>query len=52
MLTAEQHLDNLLRHKELVLDACVLLGKRLIAQDRQELGRTLIANGFTHDASK
>jgi len=52
MLTAEQHLDNLVRHIELVRDACLLLGKRLIARDRQELGRILIAHGFTHDTSK
>jgi hypothetical protein len=52
MLTAEQHLDNLVRHIELVREACLLLGKRLIARDRQEFGRILIAHGFAHDASK
>ena len=46
MLTAEQHLDNLVRHIELVREACLLLGKRLIARDRQELGRILIAHGW------
>ncbi len=52
MLTTEQHLDNLVRHIELVREATLLLGKRLITQGRHELGRILIAQGFIHDASK
>jgi hypothetical protein len=48
----EAHLDALIRHISLVRDACVLLGKRLIAQGRPHLGRLLIAHGFVHDASK
>lgn len=52
MFTLEQHLDNLVRHINLVRDACLLLGKKLIAQERPDLGRLLIANGFIHDASK
>lgn len=48
----EAHLDALIRHIGLVRDACVLLGKRLIAQGRPHFGRLLIARGFVHDASK
>src|SRR5262245_7755713 len=52
MLTPEEHLDNLVRHIDLVRGACLLLGKRLMAQGRQEFGRLLIARGFEHDVSK
>lgn len=52
MLTAEEHLDNLVRHIELVREACLLLGKRLIHRGRKEFGRILISKGFVHDASK
>jgi hypothetical protein len=52
LLTLEQHLDNLVRHIRLVQEACLILGKKLIAQNRCQLGRILIANGFVHDASK
>src|SRR5947209_10370195 len=52
MLTPEQHVDNLVRHIEMVRAACLLLGKRLMAQGRHDLGRILIARGFVHDASK
>jgi hypothetical protein len=52
MFTLEEHLDNLIRHKELIKDAAVLLGKRLMRQGRTELGRTVIARGFAHDNSK
>src|SRR5262249_42951772 len=48
----EAHLDALIRHLGLVRDACILLGKRLIAQGRPEFGRLLIARGFIHDVSK
>jgi hypothetical protein len=51
-LTPQEHLDNLVRHIELVRGACLLLGKRLMAHDRQEFGRILIARGFEHDVSK
>lgn len=51
-LTTEEHIDNLIRHIELVRNACILLGKRLIANDRKDFGRLLIAKGFVHDASK
>lgn len=52
MLSQEKHLDNLLRHKELVKDAAILLGKRLIDKGKSELGRQIIVRGFSHDASK
>lgn len=52
MFTVEEHLDNLVRHIELVREACLLLGKRLISQGRKEFGRILISKGFVHDASK
>ncbi len=52
MLTVEEHLDNLIRHIELVRDAGVLLGKRLMRQGEKEFGRLLIARVFVHDATK
>jgi hypothetical protein len=52
MFTPEEHLNNLIRHIELVREACLLLGKRLIAQQQTDFGRLLIAHGFIHDASK
>jgi hypothetical protein len=52
MFTAEEHLDNLVRHIELVREACLLLGRRLMKKGRKEFGRLVIARGFVHDASK
>jgi Family of unknown function (DUF5662) len=52
MLTPQEHIDNLVRHIDLVRGACLLLGKRLMARGRQEFGRLLIARGFEHDVSK
>jgi hypothetical protein len=52
MFSSQEHLDNLVRHIELVREACLLLGKRLMAQGRAEFGRLLVARGFVHDASK
>jgi hypothetical protein len=51
-MTTEEHLDNLVHHINLVRVACLLLGKRLMAQGREAFGRLLIARGFVHDASK
>jgi hypothetical protein len=51
-MNIEKHLDNLIRHIELVRDGCILIGKRLIAQGRIDFGRLLIARGHVHDASK
>jgi len=51
-LTPQEHLDNLVRHIDLVRAACLLLGRRLMADGRQEFGRILIARGFEHDVSK
>ena len=52
MLTVEEHLDNLVRHIELVREAGLLLGKRLMRQGEEEFGRLLIARVFVHDATK
>ncbi len=52
MYSLEEHIDNLTRHINLVRDACVLLGKRLINNGETDLGRRIIARGFVHDASK
>ena len=51
-MTPEEHLENLVRHIGLVRDACLLMGRRLIAQGRQDFGRQLVARGLVHDASK
>ena len=51
-MNINDHLDNLIRHIDLVRENCILLGKRLIAQGRKDFGRLLIANGFIHDQSK
>lgn len=50
--TQEQHLDNLLRHIELVREAGILLGKRLMTNGRPDFGRLLIARVHEHDNSK
>jgi hypothetical protein len=52
MFTPREHLDNLVRHIELVREACLLLGRRLMDSGRMEFGRLLIAAGFQHDVSK
>jgi hypothetical protein len=52
MYDHDEHLENLMRHIAMVRKACTLLGKRLAAQERSELGRHLIARGHVHDASK
>jgi hypothetical protein len=49
---SEAYLDSLIRHIGLVRDACIRLGKHLIAHGRPHFGRLLIARGFVHDASK
>jgi hypothetical protein len=51
-MNINDHLDNLIRHIDLVRENCILLGKRLIGQGRKDFGRLLIANGFVHDQSK
>lgn len=51
-LSPQEHLDNLVRHIDLVRGACLLLGKRLMARGHQEFGRILISRGFEHDVSK
>lgn len=51
-LSPEQHLANLCRHIELVKDACVRVGQKLMEQGKVEEGRALVARGFIHDNSK
>jgi hypothetical protein len=52
MFTHTQHLDNLVRHIDLVRENCLLVGKRMIEDGQKEFGRLLIARGFVHDKSK
>lgn len=59
MFTIEEHIDDLVRHLNLVRDACLLMGKRLICegeeeknQDKINLGIKIIARGFNHDPTK
>lgn len=52
MLTIKEHIDNLVRHIELVRESTLLLGERLINEGRKDFGRLLISKGFIHDASK
>jgi hypothetical protein len=52
MLDINDHLDNLIRHIELVRNNCVILGKKLIRRGEKDFGRLLIAKGFQHDISK
>jgi len=52
MFSVQEHLENLVRHIELVREATLLLGRRLSAAGRVEFGRILIANGHQHDVSK
>lgn len=51
-MDTEEHLDNLTRHIDLVREACLLLGNRLIKQGDEVVGRELIARGYRHDNSK
>jgi len=51
-LTTIEHLDNLINHIDRVRNNCLLLGKRLIAQNQERLGLNIIARGFKHDVSK
>lgn len=52
MLTYEKHIDNLVRHIELVREAGILLAKRLAESGRKDFARILLGNIFVHDASK
>jgi hypothetical protein len=51
-MNAEEHLDNLVRHIELVREAGLLLGKRLMRRGEEEFARLLVARVFVHDATK
>src|SRR4051812_41977167 len=52
MLSVEDHLDNLVRHIQLVQEAGLLLGKRLMRRGEKDFGRLVIARVFVHDATK
>jgi hypothetical protein len=53
MFTLEEHLDDLIRHIDLVQAAGILLGKRLITAGRPDFGRLIIAKVYGgHDESK
>lgn len=52
MLSCEQHLDNLVRHIDMVRQIGFLLGKRLMKKGRKDFGRLLIGKCYQHDASK
>lgn len=52
MFTAEEHLDSLIRHIDLVRSSGVLLAKRLASKGRQDFARILLGNIYIHDASK
>lgn len=47
-----KRLRSLIRHVEDVQQDCQILGGRLIERGEPDLGRMLIANGLSHDASK
>ena len=49
-----QKLDAIIRHKKAVLDICILLSEKLIAEDSKNIdfARKLVANAFAHDNSK
>ncbi len=51
-LTPEKHLENLVRHCELVRDGCLRVGRKLMERGQVELGRALVSRGFLHDNSK
>lgn len=52
MFNESQHIDNLLRHLQLVRGATQLLGRRLMWHGQSVFGRLLIARGLVHDNSK
>lgn len=48
----QKHLEEVVRHIDLVRDSCLLLGQRLIDKGEVQVGQKLIANGYIHDNSK
>jgi hypothetical protein len=52
MTDTDEHIDSLVRHIQLVREACVILGKRLIKSGRVDFGIILISRGHEHDVSK
>lgn len=47
-----EHLNNLVRHIDLVRENCLLLGRRLIESGEEELGVRIVERGYKHDISK
>jgi hypothetical protein len=52
VFSPQEHLDDLVRHINMVRDNCLLLGERLMNEGRVKFGLALIARGFSHDVSK
>lgn len=52
MFTDEEHIDNLVRHIELVQAAGKLMAKRLMKQGRKDFAQLLLARVYQHDVSK
>ena len=54
VLTESEHIEDIIRHKELVKNSAILLAKRLIKKNKKnaKLARELIIRGYSHDNSK
>lgn len=52
MLSVIEHIDNLVRHINLVQEACIIIGKKLINRGDIDEGKLLIFLGYQHDVSK
>jgi hypothetical protein len=52
MKTVPQRIHKIIQHINHVRDNCLILGEKLIASGKSDMGRLLIANGFIHDNSK
>jgi len=46
------NLRGICRHKQNVLENTIILGEKLVEQGEINLGKNLIANGYSHDISK
>lgn len=51
-LSPQDHIENLVRHIDLVKANCLFLGRRLMSQGRVEFGKILVSRGYLHDNSK
>jgi hypothetical protein len=47
-----KYLEDVLRHVQLVQQNCLVLAKKFIEEGNSLLGRTLVQNSMSHDASK